>query len=81
MSTRSCRAAARSIERIANEARVPVIKHLDGVCHVYIDDQADFDKAVHIADNAKTQRYGTCNTMETLLVHTAIAAKNSACAG
>ena len=63
------------IERIANEARVPVIKHLDGVCHVYIDDQADFDKAVHIADNAKTQRYGTCNTMETLLVHTAIAAK------
>lgn len=63
------------IERIANEARVPVIKHLDGVCHVYIDDQADFDKAVRIADNAKTQRYGTCNTMETLLVHTAIAAK------
>ena len=63
------------IERISNEARVPVIKHLDGVCHVYIDDQADFDKAVHIADNAKTQRYGTCNTMETLLVHTAIAAK------
>lgn len=63
------------IERIANEARVPVIKHLDGVCHVYIDDQADFDKAIHIADNAKTQRYGTCNTMETLLVHTAIAAK------
>ena len=63
------------IERIANEARVPVIKHLDGVCHVNIDDQADFDRAVHIADNAKTQRYGTCNTMETLLVHTAIAAK------
>jgi glutamate-5-semialdehyde dehydrogenase len=63
------------IERIASEARVPVIKHLDGVCHVYIDDQADFDKAVRIADNAKTQRYGTCNTMETLLVHTAIAAK------
>ncbi|MDC8444970.1 MAG: glutamate-5-semialdehyde dehydrogenase [Nitrosomonas sp.] len=63
------------IERIANEARVPVIKHLDGVCHVYIDDQADFDKAVRIAVNAKTQRYGTCNTMETLLVHAAIAAK------
>jgi glutamate-5-semialdehyde dehydrogenase len=63
------------IERIANEARVPVIKHLDGVCHVYIDDQADFDKAVRIADNAKTQRYGTCNTMETLLVHTTIAEK------
>ncbi len=63
------------IERIANEARVPVIKHLDGVCHVYIDDQADFDKAVRIADNAKTQRYGTCNTMETLLVHKDIANK------
>ena len=61
------------IERIANEARIPVIKHLDGVCHVYIDDQADFDKAVNIADNAKTQRYGTCNTMETLLIHEGIA--------
>ena len=56
------------IERISREARVPVIKHLDGVCHVYIDDQADPDKAVAIAVNAKTQRYGTCNTMETLLV-------------
>ncbi|MDH5479446.1 MAG: glutamate-5-semialdehyde dehydrogenase [Nitrosomonas sp.] len=63
------------IERISNEARVPVIKHLDGVCHVYIDVQADFDKAIRIADNAKTQRYGTCNTMETLLVHTNIANK------
>lgn len=63
------------IERISNEARVPVIKHLDGVCHVYIDDQADFDKAIKIADNAKTQRYGTCNTMETLLVHRGIAEK------
>lgn len=63
------------IERIANEARIPVIKHLDGVCHVYIDDQADFDKAIRIADNAKTQRYGTCNTMETLLIHENIAAK------
>ena len=61
------------IERIANEARIPVIKHLDGVCHVYIDEQADFDKAIRIADNAKTQRYGTCNTMETLLVHRNIA--------
>ena len=61
------------IERIANEARIPVIKHLDGVCHVYIDDQADIDKAIKIADNAKTQRYGTCNTMETLLVHDGIA--------
>jgi glutamate-5-semialdehyde dehydrogenase len=56
------------IERISREARVPVIKHLDGVCHVYIDDRADPDKAVTIAYNAKTQRYGTCNTMETLLV-------------
>lgn len=56
------------IERIANDARIPVIKHLDGICHVYIDDRADLDKAVRIADNAKTQRYGTCNTMETLLV-------------
>jgi glutamate-5-semialdehyde dehydrogenase len=50
-----------------------MIKHLDGVCHVYIDERADLDKAVRIADNAKTQRYGTCNTMETLLVHTAVA--------
>jgi glutamate-5-semialdehyde dehydrogenase len=63
------------IERVAREARVPVIKHLDGVCHVYIDDRADLDKAVAIADNAKTQRYGTCNTMETLLVAQAIAAQ------
>ena len=47
---------------------MPVIKHLDGVCHVYLDASADFDKAVAIAINAKTQRYGTCNTMETLLV-------------
>jgi len=52
-----------------------VIKHLDGICHVFVDDQADLDKAVRIADNAKTQRYGTCNTMETLLVHRAIAAQ------
>jgi glutamate-5-semialdehyde dehydrogenase len=63
------------IERIANEARVPVIKHLDGICHVYIDDRADLAKAVAIADNAKTQRYGVCNTMETLLVAQAIAPK------
>jgi len=61
------------IERVAKEARVPVIKHLDGVCHVYIDDRADLDKAVAIADNAKTQRYAVCNTMETLLVAQAIA--------
>ncbi|MDA0237246.1 MAG: glutamate-5-semialdehyde dehydrogenase [Proteobacteria bacterium] len=61
------------IERIAQEARVPVIKHLDGVCHVYVDKDADLGKALKIADNAKTQRYGTCNTMETLLVHESIA--------
>ena len=61
------------IERISNDARVPVIKHLDGVCHVYIDDGADEDMAQNIAVNAKTQRYGTCNTMETLLVHQAVA--------
>jgi glutamate-5-semialdehyde dehydrogenase len=61
------------IERISSEARIPVLKHLDGVCHVYIDDRADPDKAIRIADNAKTQRYGTCNTMETLLVHRDIA--------
>ncbi len=61
------------IERITRESRVPVIKHLDGVCHVYIDDDADLDKALRIADNSKTQRYGTCNTMETLLVAEQIA--------
>jgi len=63
------------IERIAAEARVPVIKHLDGVCHVYIDDAADLDKAFAVALNAKTQRYGTCNTMETLLVAAGVAAR------
>ena len=57
------------IERISNEAKVPVIKHLDGICHVYIDDQADIDKALAIALNAKTHRYGVCNAMETLLIH------------
>ncbi len=61
------------IERLMRESRIPMIKHLHGVCHVYIDDRADPDKAIRIADNAKTQRYGTCNTMETLLVHAAIA--------
>lgn len=61
------------IERISAEARVPVIKHLDGICHVYIDDQADLEKAIRVAYNAKTQRYGTCNTMETLLVAAGIA--------
>jgi glutamate-5-semialdehyde dehydrogenase len=63
------------IARVAKDARVPVIKHLDGICHVYVDDRADPAKAVAIADNAKTQRYGTCNTMETLLVAQAIAAQ------
>ncbi|MGO3216535.1 MAG: glutamate-5-semialdehyde dehydrogenase, partial [Halomonas sp.] len=61
------------IERISREARVPVIKHLDGVCHVYIDTTADPAKALAIAVNAKTHRYGTCNTMETLLVDAPIA--------
>jgi len=61
------------IERLARESRIPMIKHLDGVCHVYIDDRADAEMAVRIADNAKTQRYGTCNTMETLLVAEGIA--------
>lgn len=61
------------IERIAREARVPVIKHLNGVCHVYIDAKADLEKAIKVAFNAKTQRYGTCNTMETLLVAEPIA--------
>jgi len=63
------------IERLARESRIPMIKHLDGVCHVYIDDSADPEMAVRIADNAKTQRYGTCNTMETLLVAKSIAGK------
>jgi glutamate-5-semialdehyde dehydrogenase len=61
------------IERISRDARVPVIKHLDGICHVYIDDKADLDKAFRVAMNAKTQRYGTCNTMETLLVAEGVA--------
>ncbi len=61
------------IERISAEAKVPVIKHLHGICHVYIDDKADIDKALRIAFNAKTHRYGVCNAMETLLVAAAIA--------
>jgi glutamate-5-semialdehyde dehydrogenase len=56
------------IERLMKESTVPMIKHLDGICHVYIDSKADIDKALRIAMNAKTHRYGTCNTMETLLV-------------
>jgi glutamate-5-semialdehyde dehydrogenase len=63
------------IERISADARVPVIKHLDGVCHVFIDDSADEEMAFNIAINSKTQRYGTCNTMETLLVAQARAAQ------
>lgn len=62
------------IEAISQNARVPVIKHLHGICHVYIDDRADFNKAVKVAFNAKTQRYGTCNTMETLLIAESVAA-------
>lgn len=63
------------IERVSEEARVPVIKHLDGICHVYLDDRADLDKAIRVAYNAKTQRYGTCNTLETLLVAEGIASR------
>ena len=63
------------IARISEDAKVPVIKHLDGICHVYVDSDADCDKAIRIADNAKTHRYGVCNAMETLLVHRDIAAQ------
>ena len=63
------------IERVMRESRIPMIKHLDGVCHVYIDERADIEKAIRIADNAKTQRYGVCNAMETLLVNESIAPK------
>jgi glutamate-5-semialdehyde dehydrogenase len=61
------------IERLMKESKVPMIKHLDGICHVYIDDKADIDKALKVAFNAKCHRYGTCNTMETLLVERGIA--------
>jgi glutamate-5-semialdehyde dehydrogenase len=63
------------IARLMQDSKIPMIKHLDGICHVYIDAHADLPKAIKIADNAKTQRYGTCNTMETLLVHQDIAAR------
>ena len=63
------------IARLMRESRIPMLKHLDGVCHVYVDDRADPEMAVRIADNAKTQRYGTCNTMETLLVAEGIASR------
>jgi glutamate-5-semialdehyde dehydrogenase len=63
------------IERVMAESLIPVIKHLDGICHVYIDDNADIEKAVNVAYNSKTQRYGTCNTLETLLVAESLASK------
>jgi len=63
------------IQRVVAEATIPVLKHLDGVCHVYVDDHADVAMAIAIADNAKTQRYSPCNTMETLLLHAKIAAR------
>jgi len=63
------------IARLMEEARVPMIKHLDGICHVYVDDRADLAKALNVCDNAKTHRYGTCNTMETLLIAKGIAAE------
>jgi glutamate-5-semialdehyde dehydrogenase len=61
------------IERISNDARIPVIKHLDGNCHVYVDDDADFDKALRIVENSKTQRLGTCNTTESLIIARSVA--------
>ncbi len=61
------------VKRINDKATVPVIKHLDGICHTYVDEAADLEKAISVTDNAKTQRYAPCNTMETLLVHEAIA--------
>ena len=63
------------IQRISNESEVPVIKHLDGICHVYIDSDAEKEKALSVAFNSKTQRYGTCNTMETLLLAESVAAE------
>jgi glutamate-5-semialdehyde dehydrogenase len=61
------------IERISNEARIPVIKHLDGNCHVYVDDEASLDKALRVVENSKTQRLGTCNTAESLLIARSVA--------
>jgi len=63
------------IERVSRESTIPVIKHLDGICHVYIDDEADPEMALKVTVNAKTQRYGTCNTLETLLVAERVAAR------
>src|SRR5690625_7842185 len=61
------------VERVSREARVPVIKHLDGICHVYIDAEADLDKAFNIAVNAKTHRYSVCNALVTLLIDGSVA--------
>ena len=61
------------VQLISDESKVPVIKHLDGICHVYIDEEADIKKAENIAFNAKTYRYGICGAMETLLVHSSVA--------
>ena len=63
------------IERISREAKVPVIKHLDGNCHAYLDDASDQDKATRIVENSKTQRYGTCNIAESLLIARSVAAR------
>ena len=63
------------IARLMDEGRVPMIKHLDGICHTYVDDEADITKSITVCDNAKTQRYSPCNAMETLLVHSKIAAQ------
>ena len=62
------------IEKISSEAKIPVIKHLDGNCHIYIDEYANIEQAINITDNAKTQRLGTCNTLESLIVNSKIAA-------
>jgi glutamate-5-semialdehyde dehydrogenase len=63
------------IARLMAEGRVPMIKHLDGICHTYVDDEADITKSITVCDNAKTQRYSPCNAMETLLVHSKVAAQ------
>jgi glutamate-5-semialdehyde dehydrogenase len=63
------------IERVSKDSLIPVIKHLDGICHVYVDDMADLEKATEVAFNAKTHRYGVCNAMETLLVADSVAAE------
>jgi len=62
------------IQKITSEAKIPVIKHLDGNCHIYIDEHADIERAINITDNAKTQRLGTCNTLESLVVNSKTAA-------